>query len=290
MHLIPYTIASLAGSLACFGSFASAADELGSGNLSIGIVFPRNETYAPTDRFPVVLAVENPELAEHLRLNFEYTVRVFYDNPEWKTEPWNNFTYLDDMNNVRGYFNLTEHNSTERFVYAWVNAEREGSYMFFSSYRWLSCDKSEPEEIIFRSSNANYTTNIGTSFTIKDGGKEADLVSGTADDETCVGDVGLTVDVSGETHEVPRTWTDSVAWGICRVASPDPTLSKGPCKVSIDEAAAESMEAVLLSKYCYFVNRPDYCPEEDEDAAGKLGVAGVTSFAAAVGAIGFLLA
>ncbi|THC87758.1 hypothetical protein EYZ11_012793 [Aspergillus tanneri] len=38
-----------------------------SGVLEVDLVFPRNETYAPTDYFPVVFALQNAERARYLK-------------------------------------------------------------------------------------------------------------------------------------------------------------------------------------------------------------------------------
>lgn len=61
MHLVSHAIWSFVCLLACLGSVVNAA-----GELEIGVVFPRNETYAPTDNFPIVFALQNAELAKHL--------------------------------------------------------------------------------------------------------------------------------------------------------------------------------------------------------------------------------
>ena len=55
--------APLAGAILCLATVARAA----AGVVEIDVVFPRNnQTYAPTSHFPIVFAVQNPDLARHL--------------------------------------------------------------------------------------------------------------------------------------------------------------------------------------------------------------------------------
>jgi len=70
------------------------------------------------------------------------------------------------------------------------------------------------------------------------------------------------------------------------LASASPTATANPCRVRIDEAAAESMLASLHDALCQGVNPPDDCPEED--GAWPLKAAGIASLAAALGVIIFL--
>ncbi|KAL2285877.1 hypothetical protein FJTKL_07576 [Diaporthe vaccinii] len=71
MRLLSRAVWSLAGASAYLGATASAAD----GVLDIGVVFPRqNETYAPMERFPIVFALQNAELATNLKPLIELVV------------------------------------------------------------------------------------------------------------------------------------------------------------------------------------------------------------------------
>jgi hypothetical protein len=66
MH-IPTTIWMLA---ACLGTVINASDVL-----EVNLIFPRNETYAPNDTFPVVFALKNSERARHLNPSISYSLR-----------------------------------------------------------------------------------------------------------------------------------------------------------------------------------------------------------------------
>ena len=262
MHLVSRAAWSLVGSLAYLGAAVVNA----AGVLEIDVVFPRtNETYAPTDKFPIVFALQNAELAKHLNPVIDSFVR--------------NGSNSDSTfgHSVRDLTNAN-YSSEPFFIYHYVNVNTEGPYELFSSAAWRSCDKSGDQVAI-----ADSSTNFAIPFTIKSGGQEVDLVAATA---TCSPQDGVAISVTDETHEVPSSLQGQPS-GTCAVlASSSPTLN--PCQVKIDSAAAASMSAVLHDALCKGVNPPADCPKED--VAQQLVVAGVVTFAAAFGAIGFLLA
>jgi hypothetical protein len=265
MRLVSRSAWSLVGSLACFGAVANAA-----GVLEIDVVFPRNnETYAPTDKFPIVFALQNAELAKHLEPSIESFI-------------WNG----PDLRSAFGQHvhNLANANvsSEPYFVYRYVKADTEGPHMLFASASWRSCDESG-DQVAFLGNS----TNFGVYFAIKKGGQDVDLVAATANDKTCSVEDGVAIDVTDKTREVAGSREQPA--GTCAVlASSSPTPIPNPCRVKIDTAAAASMSAVLHAALCKGVNPPADCPKED-NAVPRLAVAGVASFAAAFGAIGFLL-
>ena len=265
MHLVSYAVWSLVSTLACLGSVVNAA-----GELEVGVVFPRNnETYAPTDAFPIVFALQNAELAKHLQLHITLSTR---NGPDLKT-----------VFGIRG-FDLTHANfSTEPyFVYEYVTADTEGPQRLFAYSEWVSCDESG-NQVNFIGGNSKYIGYFSVDFTIKKGGQEVDLVAATADDTTCTGKVGFTLNVTDETHELAAS--RRMPASTCAVLdSPYPTTAVGPCRVRVDAAA----EASMLAEVCSRIKPPTDCPGEGS-AVQQLATAGVASFVAVFGAIGFLL-
>ncbi|EGO59864.1 hypothetical protein NEUTE1DRAFT_61620 [Neurospora tetrasperma FGSC 2508] len=81
MHFKPWTAWSLLASLVSLWAVVDAAD---SGILEVDLLFPRNETYAPTEWIPYVFSIQNAKLAKYLvpeisglhegrwRLNWEF--------------------------------------------------------------------------------------------------------------------------------------------------------------------------------------------------------------------------
>lgn len=273
MHLVPHTVWSLVAVSAYLGAIGNAADDV----LDIGIVFPRqNVTYAPQERFPIVFALQNAELAKHLQPLIEiYVWDANNTMLNWKEDlVWANY-------------------STEPYlVYAFPDFETESPFKLRWTASWRKCDKGRDvfgdEEVIITWNN---TRKFWLDFNLKQGAQKADLVAATAKEETCSPGFGVALNVTDETHDVPELSSlESYYSGTCAVvASSSPTLTSNPCKVNIDKATVESMEANELERRCSRLYPPPDCPEEDQ-AIQHLAVAVGATFAAAFGAAAFLLA
>ncbi|KAK6499975.1 hypothetical protein TWF481_010332 [Arthrobotrys musiformis] len=269
MHLLSAAW-SLIGSLAYLGAVANAA-----GVLDFGIVFPRpNETYAPTDKFPVVFALQNAALAKNLGLVINTFVRSGPD-------------LLSGLDGADAKHDLKSANFTTSepyFVYHFLNITGEGLYELFSTTSWARCDERDNEVIITRNSS-----NLLARFEIKKGAQMVDLVAATADNTKTCPTQGFALNVTDETREAPEPW-DYRPSGTCAVLnSSSPTPTANPCRVKIDSAASESMYAALHTALCKGLNPPADCPKETS-AAQQVAVASIVSIAAALGAVGFLLA
>lgn len=264
MHLpLSAPSALLAGAILCLATVVRAA-----GVVEIDIVFPRNnQTYAPTSHFPIVFALQNPDLATHLDPYLQYFIRNG-----------------SDLEASYGYGNnrLAQANSSAdpRFSYHYATMDTEGRHELFVTVHWNSCGETGDEIGILSN-----RTNLWMNFTIARDGQEVDLVAATADDKTCAAKDGVAINVTDTTREVDVPGeTESATCAV--LASASPTATANPCKVKIDEAAAESMLASLHDALCKGTNPPDDCPEED--AAWGLKAAGVASLAATLGVILFL--
>ncbi|KAK4243002.1 hypothetical protein C7999DRAFT_45078 [Corynascus novoguineensis] len=258
MYLVFRTLWSLVGVFACFGAIVNAADML-----EIDLVFPRNDTYAPTESsnnvswIPVVFAIQNAEMARHLKLSFDSFV--------WNNSNMDTFGHADH--------DLTDANYTSEpyFVYHHLKIDTEGSYSLWSRVYWHKCNKIG-DQVGFVSNH----TNFGVDFTIKKDAQEVDLVAATADEKTCSAKNGIALNVDQRD-------------GTCVVlASTSLTTTANPCKVKIDTAVVASMSASLHARLCEGLYSPADCPKDN--AVQQLTVADIASFVASLGAIGFLLA
>ncbi|WYZ42003.1 hypothetical protein EsH8_V_000898 [Colletotrichum jinshuiense] len=270
MRLISHTVGTLVGASAFLGAVAQAAD----GVLDIGLVFPRqNETYAPMQRFPVIFALQNAELAKHLEPIVDLDVLN------------GSMTMVEKINERT--FDLKWENYTREpyLLYAFMDFEIEGPLQLLWTTWWRRCDESGDDVRIVSNSSQ-----LRLNFNIKQGAQKANLVDTTANEEKCATDVGVAITVTDETHDVPKPLSGNDQYGTCAVvASPSPTPTSNPCRVKIDKATVESMEAVELARRCRRLNPPADCPEEDH-AIQNLAVAGGATLAAALGAAAFLLA
>lgn len=277
MHSKPWTAWSLLASLVGLGAVVDAAD---SGTLEVDLLFPRNETYAPTEWMPFVFAIRNAKLAKYLVPEIKYSA--------WnQSEGGNSFSFTHD--------NLQWANWSSQepyFVYNFHSGLHEGSWRLDWEFWYTSCNENYSDFTGVPSTNIDSPvkhnqTSQSITFTIKEGSQAVDLVAATADDKTCSQENGAAINVTGKTQSVSPAQQEMPDDSCVMVGSPQPTAT--PCQVKVDSAVAASMTASLRAKLCdplTSTNRPADCPEDN--AAQKLAVAGVACLAVAVGMFGFL--
>jgi hypothetical protein len=248
--------------------------------LEVDLLFPRNETYAPTDRFPVVFAFQNSKLARYLNPEISYTLWNLQHNTA-------SFSLTHDLRgrNWTGQDTYLAYDFVDQF-------EREGQYRVTWTVTWQSCDE-EAFENELRGANMIYNSSTwGTGFTTQSSAPKPDLVAATAN-KTCPGEYGMLINVTDKTMKVPRR----VVWsggdytnGTCAVlAKATPTSTPQPCRVHIDNTTVASMEASYLARLCGGLNPPSDCPGDKKSAAQQLAVAGISCLLATFGALGFFL-
>ncbi|KAH6855748.1 hypothetical protein B0I37DRAFT_365628 [Chaetomium sp. MPI-CAGE-AT-0009] len=266
MRLVSRAVRSLVASLACLGVVVEAT---GGGVLEVDLIFPRNETYAPTDSFPIVFAFQNPELAWYLNTDISYTIR--------------NWSYFLGDNVMSGH-DLRWTNWSTHDPYFVANFFDE-PFAVEGQWRLTWADPDDPRII------ANFSR-WSVDFTISNGGQPVDLVAATADDEKCPVELGAAIRVTGETKAVGEfgVWSGGDTCAVLDISSPTPTPN--PCAVKIDSATAASISASWTARVCDSLGvflGPDKCPPPPESASQQLAVAGLASLAVAFGAFGFLL-
>jgi hypothetical protein len=278
MRLFSAAASSLVVLLACLTTVVEAA-----GVLEIDVVFPRNETYAPSRWFPVVFAFRNAQLAQHLRPRIVWSIR-------------NASNLLQTAPEGRSH-DLSETNWTSQepyFVYHFADLEAyEGRGQLFWWANWVSCDLSGSEPAF--KVNVTEPSQRSLEFTIKSGGQAVDLVAATANNDATCAQPGVAINVTDETRWVSDVHLEAQGYGdlTCAVlASSTPTPTANPCQVEINSAAAASMWASLTARRCQSRGANDTlagldCPTDN--GAERLAVAGVACLAAALGALGYLL-
>ncbi|KAJ5781134.1 hypothetical protein N7457_006294 [Penicillium paradoxum] len=258
---------------ACMGTMINASQIL-----EVDLVFPRNETYAPTDWFPLVFAFQNASSAQYLNPSVEFTL-------------WN---LQDDNDALTGDHDLRGHNWTAENTYLaysyYSRFKKEGHYRVVWTVTWESCDKSAYEKGPTTGMIHNMTT-WSTWFTIQESAQKVDLVAATAN-KSCPEEFGVVIDVTDKTMKVP--W--NVKWSggdytndTCAVVAANSTATHlpDPCRVQIDKTTVESMEASLLARLCAGLNPPSNCPEDKKNAGQQLAVVGISCLIATFGALGF---
>ncbi|KAI9040040.1 uncharacterized protein KD926_008603 [Aspergillus affinis] len=253
----------------CMSVMAKVASNV----LEVDLVFPRNDTYAPADLFPIVFAFQNPERARLLNPDIFYTIR------DWDNMFGNNsfgITWSHDLK----WANWSSHDPYFVYTFFPESFRREGHYWLTWSIGWNSCDMNA----FSNHGGGDIVKNDSTwsvLFTIKDSAQKVDLVAATAN-KTCPKELGTAINVTGQ-----MTLRNGNTCAV--VASSTPTPTPDPCQVKIDSAIVASMSASQHATFCKGLHPPADCPEEDKSAAQQLMVIGVSCFLAAVGAIGFIL-
>jgi hypothetical protein len=266
------------------------------GVLEFDLVFPRmNETYAPTDSFPVVFALQNAQLAQYLTPSFNYYISHLASPEPELGNPYDgvvhgghNLTYLRRITN---WTSLHE----PYFVYTYFNNfTTQGRWRMLWSATWYSCNvdalgKPGTDDyynipVIFNTSEKGGRS---FEFTIADGGQAVDLVAATANNATCLSkEYGVAINVTDRMMDIPDITTPDWHGGdsciVLESSLPMPTPT--PCRVAIDSAVAASMSA---AKLCHSQNPPDGCPSEN--VGQRLAVAGMICFATVLGALSFFL-
>ncbi|KAK4442811.1 hypothetical protein QBC34DRAFT_418136 [Podospora aff. communis PSN243] len=274
-----------------FGSMAFfAATVAAGGGVEISLVFPRNETYAPTDNFPIIFAVRNAALARNI--DFSFYVRGRNRSGFTGAEPPGSGVsgaVYDDAN-------IT---SDPHLIYQHMGLQAEGLYSLYGFIRWAGCNSSDgPVEPTW------HDLDIDHFFTIDRSAPELDLVAATADEAACsvqaAPQPGVVINVTDQIrdhppYEIPRLgYNQTNPAGTCAVlAALSPTLTAQPCRVKLDSATTASMAAVLHDKQCRSFDPPADCPDDrpvkPNGAVQPLAVALAVCFWTALGAAAFLL-
>ncbi|RYP18678.1 hypothetical protein DL765_003813 [Monosporascus sp. GIB2] len=261
--------------VACMGPIIDAA-----GVLEVDLVFPRNDTYAPTPDMPVVFAFQNAELARFLNPYISYKIR------NWDDSSWNDsVSFHHDLS----WTNWSSHDPY--FVYHYFDEfNTEGRWWLTWTVSWQSCDEGWLSDPFVQSNHRRMISNSSSwsnLFTTENSGQEVDLVAATTN-KPCPEELGVAINVTDKTMEVPY-WVDWSGGETCAVVAP-PTLTPtpDPCRVKIDSAVVASISASVLATQCKSLYPPANCPaEDDKSAAQRLVVGGVACFGGCIRSVWF---
>ncbi|KAG9253644.1 uncharacterized protein F5Z01DRAFT_675048 [Emericellopsis atlantica] len=301
MYFVSHALWTVAGLCAYQGAVATAA-----GVLEASLVFPRNNTtYEPSKKFPIVFAVQNSQLLEYLQLSFDERILNRTKQSErtrtFDNEYSYNYTEVDVVSDGSwkiNWWDVTASQSDPYLHWFYLDLRDEGPFSMGWWVEWAACNETED-----RMGQDSYTT-FGNhrfpllyedvfvvEFETKKGGQKVDLVSGTENnsDDDCPAD-GVAIEVSDEVANATvygSVFTSTETCAALVTSTPTPTAN--PCKIKIDKATVESMDAHDLEEACKGTFPPAECPEDEDHAVHMLAAEGLASLlAAAVGAALFL--
>jgi len=241
--------------------------------VEVDLIFPRNDTYAPSALFPIVFAFQNAALAPSLDPGFDLTIQssdggnttAQIQNP-LLDQTWNNFSSSEP---TYVYTYITNLNETDSGVAA--------SYMLSWAFGAGNCSNDTGSQTLgggFRSSSVE--------FTIQSGAQQPDLVAATASSSSCANMSHFAFNLTGTLDVALPAQYDGR--NTCAVFSDvQPLVAGDPCAVQVGSATASSISAALTATACAAVSPVVSCPS-DNAAQGRLKM-GYTGYTAVFGGI-----
>lgn len=212
--------------------------------LEVDLIFPRNDSYAPTAHMPVVFAIQNSRYAAPLNIYFQY--RIYKGSgPDHEIDFRTLSLNYADFNSSDPYFALDSvpyMNTTEGIWQIWWTV-----YASNGSYIPLSDPPASGEYSLGPGMSASQLPHYASPvhFTTKNGAQQPDLVAATADD-TCGSSDNFTFDVTG-TLEVPAPQLYNGRSSCAVLPTPLSVPPANPCGAKLNSSGASSILAAITS-------------------------------------------
>ena len=256
------------------------------GVVEVDLVFPRNDSYAPTPVLPVVFAVQNSALAPSIAPYISLTI--------WN---WNNMS--DTI--VTDHFVLTWENfsSSDPFFvhHSYTGFNNEGNWWLTWHVVYQSCTEESLQSPFSRRRIITNSTGWSIGFTTENSTRELDVAAAINDKKSCseqlhLERLGVAVNVTNALRVPDSASSEWLGRGdMCAVvASATPTPD--PCRATMDSAAAASISSAVAARLCALRDPTLSCPPKDErgeNTAQQLAVGGLACLAAAFGALSYIL-
>lgn len=213
--------------------------------MEVDLVFPRNDTYAPSPHMPIVFAIQNAELAAPLNPTF------FFEFIKYGTN--NSVGFNGELDTQNANFSSSDPYFVPASTSRLSNTDAEGTWVLLWDLSTMNCSRDTwsgdvPTRGYRRQSNS-------VVFTIKNGAQLPDLVAATSGDpDTCAKTKGFAFNVTDIVSPYPEGRNS------CAILSPNPPPATQPCGVKIDAAASSSIAATLETARCKGLPRPADCP------------------------------
>jgi hypothetical protein len=212
--------------------------------VEVDLLFPRNDTYAPTALMPVVFAIQNPPVAEPLDLALEWRL---YNLPDPNIAV--------DANGIIVKRYPTEYILGPYYEYSsfYDLTTLEGTWVLF----WILYSDNCTQFPTNASSFPGWPQEKTLIFTTKNGAQATDLVTATAGD-VCNSAESFTFNVTG-VEEVLVGSGNSIT-NCAVVADTSPTPSANPCAAQLNATGASSILAFLTASACTLPSPLVSCP------------------------------
>lgn len=239
--------------LASTGTVQAVTDH-SSGVIEVDLLFPRNETYAPTEIMPITFGFQNPELTPLLGPSISFTLRDMNNVSRPLKDPfsfdlrWTNFS----SSNGSTFYEYHPENQPELMM--------ESTYMLTWSFNWWNCTEDTQSRRDSQNMHSNYSTS-SVVFTTKSGAKDMDVRS--IGDKCPEKGQAFAFNVT-RTHQTSSgaNWDGGDTCGEMASALPTPN----PCRTKVSPAAASSISAGIARQRCEGNSPPADCPPKESGA------------------------
>ncbi|KAJ5159365.1 uncharacterized protein N7482_006369 [Penicillium canariense] len=226
----------------------------------VDLLFPRNDTYAPTVLMPLVFGIQNPSAAVPLHLSLWWNL--------WQLEGGNMTGYGVIP---KAYYIPTGARQYYEYSSFYDLTTIEGTWLFQWHVDSVNCSQFPANNY----SMGSYTQGKRIIFTTKNGAQAPDLVTATADD-VCASAEGFTFNVTGLEKVSIRSpdnpdGKDSVT--TCADVVPmSPTYRPNPCAAQLNATGASSISLALTTTACWLPSSVVSCPAKSAGSLkGQLG-------------------
>jgi hypothetical protein len=200
----------------------------------VDILFPRNDTYAPTALMPVIFAIQNPAAAVSLDLALEWYLYQLEDG---------DVTGVGSGVITMAYVSTASSGPDYEYGSIYNLVSVEGNWSLFWVVGSINCTQFP----VSNSSLPGHFQGNTVIFTTKNGAQTTDLVT-TITNGSCASDESFTFNIS-KAEEVSVGIGTTVT--TCAVlVSTSPTPSPNPCAAQLNPSGASSILASLTASAC----------------------------------------
>ncbi len=232
------------------------------GVLEVDLVFPRNETYAPTTNFSLVFAFHNSQLAQYVNPYIEFVVEI-------ASGPGT--ALLIDS------FDLQSTNFSTNNPYflhrCYPSFQIEAFWRLVWTLYWDNCTQNSLADMVQGvEATTRHDMTRHTAFSTKNGSQAVDLVAATTN-QNCSSLDGMVINIVN-TVNIPSS-VEGNRNGTCAVMA-STTPSPESCRVKIDAAAAASITNQIEHPGCDPKVPTKGCPSSKTSSARWLAVEAIT--------------
>ncbi|KAH8703811.1 hypothetical protein BGW36DRAFT_370020 [Talaromyces proteolyticus] len=213
----------------------------------VDLLFPRNDTYAPTPLMPLVFAIHNPTDAAALNLALEWALRY--------PAGANHLAVVSDGVITQSYSPTTTSNIYYMFSSLYNLTILEGAWELIWLLSSDNCTMFPPNG----SSTVGYTQIKSIIFNTNNSAPATDLLAATTND-VCASAESFTFNITGIEKISLGAGAGMTTCAVVASTSPITTPTPNPCAAQLNAADASSISASLTASACGLPSSLVSCP------------------------------